>query len=125
LYTVVRSKATNVYRKRTRQPQASLQEMIEGGNEPGDTESDPAVLCEDQWEKVVLDTVFDQLREQLSPSNARVMQLRLVEHRSVAEVAAELKMTPAIVHARQHRIMKKLQARVALYTGGPLGTEPA
>jgi RNA polymerase sigma factor (sigma-70 family) len=125
LYTVVRSKATNVYRKRTRQPQASLQEMISDGNEPGVTEADPAVLYEDQWEKAVLDTVFDQLREQLSPANARVMQMRLVEHRSVAEVAAELKMAPAIVHARQHRIMKKLQARVALYTGGPLGAEPA
>jgi RNA polymerase sigma factor (sigma-70 family) len=125
LYTVVRSKTTNVYRKRTRQPTTSLHDMIGDGNEPGESENDPAALYEEQWEKAVLEMVFDQLREQLSPKNIRVMQMRLIEHRSVAEVAAELKMAPAMVHARQHRIMKKLQARVALYTGGPLGSQSA
>jgi hypothetical protein len=43
----------------------------------------------------------------------------------VAEVACELNMTPVLIHARQHRIMKKLRARVALYTGDSLGSERA
>ena len=123
LYTVVRSKATNVYRKRTRQPATSLEELIGDGYEPGDTDADPANLYQEQWEKAVLQTVFNELRKELSPNNVRVMQMRFVEHRSVSEVARELGMSPAIVHARQHRIMKKLQTRVALYTGAPLGAK--
>jgi RNA polymerase sigma factor (sigma-70 family) len=125
LYTVVRSKATNVYRKRTRQPATSLDELIGDGNEPGDCAADPADLYHEQWETAVLHTVFSQLRKELSPNNIRVMEMRLIEHRSVSEVARELGMAPAMVHARQHRIMKKLQARVALYTGAPLGAKSA
>lgn len=123
LFALVRSKATNVYRKRARQPAASLDDLISGGHEPGHAEDDPAALYEQQWEKTILETVFDQLREEMSPTNVQVMQMRLIDHRTVAEVSSELHMPPALIHARQHRILKKLRARVALYTGDPLGAE--
>ena len=48
--------------------------------------------------------------------------MRLIDHSSVDEVASELNLAPQQIHARQHRLMKKLRARVALYTGGPIGS---
>jgi RNA polymerase sigma factor (sigma-70 family) len=125
LYTLVRSKAANAFRKRAREPVANLDEMIREGREPDDRSADPAALHERAWEKAVLQSVFEQLQSEMSPTNARIMQMRLIDQRSVADVAAELNMAPVVVHARQHRILKKLRARVALYTGEPLGCERA
>lgn len=121
LYVLVRSKATNVFRKRARQPTVNLERMMSEGYEPADSQTDPAALCEMKWERALLDSVVEQLREELSATNARILQMRIIERRSVEDVIAELKLAPASVHARQHRIMKKLRARIALYTGAPLG----
>jgi RNA polymerase sigma factor (sigma-70 family) len=74
LYALVRSKATNAYRKRARQAAASLDELTEGGNEPGNSHGDPAAVYEEEWKKAVLNTVFEQLCEEMSPTNVRLMQ---------------------------------------------------
>lgn len=123
LYSLVRSKATNVFRKRSRLPSESLDERMSGGLEPGDSQADPAVMLEQQWEQTLMDTVIAQLREELSPTNVRLLQMRLIERRRVEEVATELSLEPEQVYARQHRILKKLRARVALYSGGSLGAD--
>lgn len=123
LYALVRSKTTNVFRKKARQPAESLDEAMIGGLEPGDAQADPATLYEQKWEQAVLQSVVAQLREELPPTNSRILQMRIIERRSVEEVARVLNLTPAQVHARQHRIMKKLQAHVALYTGAPFGPQ--
>jgi len=49
--------------------------------------------------------------------------MRCLEGREVAEVAAELGLSSEQVWYRQRRLMKKLQARVAVFTGQTLGSE--
>lgn len=122
LFALVRSKATNIFRSKARQPADGLDEKLIAGHEPGDEQSEPGALCEQQWKQALLDSTISQLREELSPSNACILQWRLIEHRSVDEVACELNLTPQQVHTRQHRVMKKLRTRVALYAGDPLGS---
>ncbi len=122
LYTLVRSKATDIFRSKARLPSDSLDQRMRAGQEPGDTQADPATLYEQQWEQSVLESIVAQLREELSPTNSRILQMRLIDRRSAGQVASELNLAPQQVHARQHRIMKKLRARVALYSGGSLGS---
>lgn len=113
LYALVRSKATNIFRRKARHSAESLDERIGAGHEPRDSDADPAAVFERRWERAVLDRIVVQLREDLSPTNRRILQLRLIERRSVDEVAAELNVPSAVIHARQHRILKRLKAGVA------------
>ena len=122
LYTLVRSKAADVFRRRSRRLTDSL-DGDSSGTEPTDPRADPATLYELNWEQAIVDSQLSQLSEELSATNSRILQMRLAEHRSVDEVARELDLKPEQVHARQHRIMKKLRARVALYTGEPFGAD--
>jgi RNA polymerase sigma factor (sigma-70 family) len=113
LYALVRSKATNVFRRKARHSAESLDERISAGHEPRDSDADPATVFERRWERAVLDKIVAQLRDDLSPTNRRILQLRLLERRNVEEVAAELNVPSAVIHARQHRILKRLKASVA------------
>jgi RNA polymerase sigma factor (sigma-70 family) len=113
LFALVRSKATNLFRKKARQPQESLDERIGAGYEPGDAQDDPAMLFEHRWEQAVLDSMVAQLHEELSSTNSRILRMRLIEGSRVEDVAGELNLAPEQVYARQHRILKKLRARVA------------
>ena len=115
LITLVRSKATNVFRKKARHSAESLDDLISAGHEPDDSQADPAAVYEKRWERAVLDRIVDEVREDLSPANCRILQLRLIERRSVEEVAAELNVSAEVIHARQHRILKKLKSNVASY----------
>jgi RNA polymerase sigma factor (sigma-70 family) len=119
LYALVRSKATNIFRRKARHSAESLHEQITAGNEPRDRDVDPAAVFERRWERAVLDKIVAQLREDLSPTNRRILQLRLIERRSVEEVAAELQVPSAVIHARQHRILKRLKASAATHEHRP------
>ena len=123
LYALVRSKATDAFRSKTRRPTSSLDQSMMAGHEPGDPQPDPATLYDQQWEQAILDSIVSQLREEVSPTNSRILQMRLIDRRSAEDVASELNLEPQQVHARQHRMMKKLRARVALYTGDPIGSQ--
>ncbi|HUQ71888.1 MAG TPA: sigma-70 family RNA polymerase sigma factor [Planctomycetaceae bacterium] len=123
LFALVRSKATNIFRKRARQRSEPLDDSTGGGLEPVDRRPDPAANYERQWEQAVLGSLVAQLRTELSPTNAQILQMRLIDRRSIGEVASQLNLAPEQVSARQHRIVKKLRTRVAHYTGCPLGSE--
>jgi len=122
LYSLVRSKATDLFRGRGRRPAVSLDQLRDAGHEEKDTQEDPASLYEQHWERAVLETNICQLQEEVSPTNARILQMRLIDRRSVADVAAELNLSPEQVYARQHRMLKDLRTRVTLYTGGNIGS---
>ena len=125
LYALVRNKAADVFRRRSRRKTDSLDGDSVLRAEPADTQADPATQYELNWEQAVVDSQISQLSDELSETNSRILQMRLAEHRSVDEVATELDLKPEQVHARQHRIMKKLKARVAVYTGEPFIPEGA
>jgi RNA polymerase sigma factor (sigma-70 family) len=120
LYTLVRSKASDLIRRR-RRPVESLDAVRETGVEPLSRETDPAQATEKQWEHALLETLLDELRSEISDTNWQLLRMRCLEGREVADVAAELGLTPEQVWYRQHRLTKKLHARAAVFTGAELG----
>ncbi len=120
LYTVVRNKANGLFRRAARRRERTLEEAQAVGAEPLSPKSDPAALFQEQWERTVLETVREDVCGELSENNAKLLQMRLVEERDVAEVAAELQLSPEQVWYRQYRLLKKLKARMAVFTGEPL-----
>lgn len=120
LYTLVRSKTTNIFRKRQRRRTDSLDEQMSQGREPESGKSCPAEQFEQQWDRALMQSVVADLLQELSPTNARILKMRFFEHFSVDQVARELELTSSVVHARQHRIIKKLRSRVAALTGQSL-----
>ena len=123
LYTLVRSKANGLFRRSARRREQTLEEAQAAGSEPQGASSDPATLLQEQWERTLLETVCEDVREELSDDNARLLQMRLVEQRDVADVAAELQLSPEQVWYRQYRLVKKLKARMAMITGESMGMD--
>ena len=122
LYAVVRGKATNLFRRTTRRAAQSLSDATHAGSEPVSTDADPADRYELRWEVALLETFLIDLRNEVSELNFRVLTLRMIEERSVADVAATLELTAEQVRYRHHRMLKKLRARAAVYTGQPFAT---
>ena len=123
LYKVVRSKSTDLLRRRSRQPATSLDKQMEAGHEPLDSNCDPAASLDREWEDAMLETLLADLRTRVSELNYQVLEMRSVKQRSVSEVARALELTPEQVRYRHHRMLRKLQARVTVYTGKPFGAE--
>lgn len=117
LYTLVRSKASDMLRSRGRRPADSLDAAREAGHEPADREADPAKSLEQEWERALLETLLEELRQEVSETNWRLLQMRCLEGREVADVARELGLESEQVWYRQRRLLKKLQARAAVFTG--------
>jgi RNA polymerase sigma factor (sigma-70 family) len=121
LYMLVRSKAGDLLRRRQRRPAESLDAAREAGHEPADREGDPSRVMERDWERALLETLLEELREEVSDTNWRLLRMRCLEGREVPAVAAELGLTSEQVWYRQRRLMRKLQARVAVFTGQAMG----
>jgi len=121
LYTLVRSKAGDLIRRRQRRPAESLDAAREAGHEPADRESDPARIMDQDWELALLETLLEELRQEISDINWRLLRMRCLEGRDGPGVAAELGLTSEQVWYRQRRLMRKLQARVAVFTGQEMG----
>jgi RNA polymerase sigma-70 factor (ECF subfamily) len=125
LYTIVRSRAIDVLRRNARE---SPGEMTRGPSdsataaaEPVDPEWSTSSAYEREWKTALVRTLAEELKREVSERNARLLQMRLVEGRDVATVAAALGLTPEQVWYRQHRLLKKLRARAAVFVGGELG----
>ncbi len=121
LYTIVRSRATDIMRRKMREPGRSLNDTDADVEPPPAPDSDPAELAQKQWERAMLETVLTELRTQVSEINFKVLHMRLVGNRDVAEVAQALNLPREQVRYRHHRTLKKLKATLALYTGDTFG----
>jgi len=118
---LVRSKAGDLLRKKLRRPAESLDAAREFGAEPLDRQAYPTQLMEKEGERALLETLLEELRQEIAETNWRLLKMRCLEGREVADVAAELGLSSEQVWYRQRRLMKKLQARVAVFTGQTLG----
>lgn len=117
LYTIVRSKAADCFRRRARQSASHLERSSEV---PSEAPSPPDQFEQD-WERALLETLIEDLRSQTSARNAQLLKMRLLDGRSVQDVARALDLTPAQVSYRQYRLLRKLKVRAGLYTGKPFG----
>lgn len=124
LFTLVRSRANDLLRRRTRRTEQSIDAPGLDSQEPESKEFDPSESLDQEWEKAYLATVVEELRAQMSEPNYQLLYLRLIEGREVADVARALSITPEQVWYRQHRLMRKVRARVAIYSGQPFAAEP-
>jgi RNA polymerase sigma factor (sigma-70 family) len=121
LYTLVRSRANDFFRSRSRGQTESLDQALTTGREPASVDASSDAEEERHWERALLETLLEDLRREVSAENIRLLEMRLQEGRNPAEVAAALNMTPQQVWYRQHRLLAKLRARRALYTGDVFG----
>ncbi len=55
-------------------------------------------------------TTDERFRAALSPELYRVLQLRVVQRRTIEETAALLRITPDAVRLRQHRALERIRA---------------
>jgi RNA polymerase sigma-70 factor (ECF subfamily) len=121
LYTVVRSKASDLLRRRGRQTAQSLEPLLGSSEEPAGDEAEPSSRLDQEWNVALVRTLMAQLRTQVSELNYRVLLLRFIKGRSVSEVAATLQITPEQVRYRQHRTLRKIRAMLGVYTGRAIG----
>ena len=105
LYKVVRCKAIDLLRRRSRHPTASLRLQSQATLES--REEDPVAACERKDQHEHVQRVLSELRQQVSPCNYRVLYLRWIEGRSLQEIAAALDLTSKQVRFRHHRVKWK------------------
>ncbi|MBX9789020.1 MAG: sigma-70 family RNA polymerase sigma factor [Pirellulales bacterium] len=115
LYTLVRSRATDLMRRRLRRAaRFKAQQRTDHVAAPC---NDPTVEIDRRWRAAVVHTVIDHLRGEVSPRNFEVFYLRSVQELSVSEVALRTGSTPERVRYRHHRMVRKFRDLFLLLTG--------
>ena len=119
LYTLIRNKALNFIRQKVRHPVLLAGGM--GMDEVADRAPGPAERWEARWDRELMQFLLDELKKKVSPVNHRLLILRWIEGRPLAEVASLLQLSEKQVTYRQQRLFRKLRAALALYRGEPFG----
>lgn len=117
LFSLVRSRATDMFRRRARRPLALPGDSLQEGIEPPGRETDPSTRYEDAWQQAVLQTMVLKLEAEVSELNFEIFRLRSLEGVGVSEAAEKVGVTPNQIRYRHHRTMKKLKAIASLYLG--------
>lgn len=119
LYAMIRNQALNLIRQKARRP-LKLTSGVEV-RDVADRGPSPEEQWEACWDRELLHYMIEELGKRVSPLNHRLMILRWLEERSLAETAALLKLSEKQVTYRQHRLFCKLRSALAVYRGEPFG----
>jgi len=118
---VVHSKAVDQIRRRMRHRTESLEQRVESGSQPVDARSGPEAAYERKWVLELVNHCLDELQKESachdSQLSVAVLRLRLIEARSVSQVAATLDLDPNRVNERFSRQKQKLLDKLKAYTG--------
>jgi RNA polymerase sigma factor (sigma-70 family) len=119
LYTLIRNQALNFIRRKVRHPVrlASGTEM----HGVADRGPGPAAHWQACWDRELMHLLLAELAKKTTPTNHRLLILRWIEGRSLAEVALTLNLSEKQVTYRQQRLFRKLRAALAVYRGEPFG----
>lgn len=109
LSAVVRSKARDLLRRIKRQQAVSLESLlavlVDGAT------GDPAEVVEAEERDVCLQAMFEELRKQ-EPLNCWLVWERIVEGRSIRDLASERGLGIHAVHCRINRVLKRLRGQL-------------
>lgn len=121
LYTLVRSKSADLMRKKMKQPHQQFEDAEAAAHLSVDKSSDPAARMESEWNDALAKTLLDHVKTLVSEKNFEVLKMRTMEGKSVSEVAEALDLTPEQVRYRHHRVLQRLKAQKAVFTGDNFG----
>jgi len=121
LYTLVRSKSADLMRRKMKQPQKQFEDAEAIEQLSIDQSSDPVVQMESEWNDVLAKTLLDHVQTLVSEKNFAVLKMRTMEGKRVTEVAEALDLTPEQVRYRHHRVLQRLKAQKAVFTGDNFG----
>jgi RNA polymerase sigma factor (sigma-70 family) len=110
--TLARNVAVDLVRERIRHRRTSL--SFESLARLTGRESDPADEYERHRTQTLVREALAELASRVSAMSYRVLYLRSVEERTIAEVASQLDLTPEQVRKRHHRMMKKLDQLIGV-----------
>jgi RNA polymerase sigma-70 factor (ECF subfamily) len=108
LFSVARSRLNDHFRTRQRQPvgtgQTEVHELLAAQPDCGDDGE-----WERSWQQHLFDLAALRVRDQFEPATWKAFWDTAVEGKPVAEVAAELNLTPGAVYIARSRVMAKLR----------------
>jgi len=123
LYTLIRNQAFNLIRWKVRHPVRLMSGLeMHGVADAGPGPAEQWQVC---WERELLHSLLTELAQRVPPTNHRLLVLRWIEGRPLAEVALLLNLSEKQVVYRQQRLFRKLRAALAVYRGEPFGTAAA
>ena len=117
LYTLVRSRATDMFRRRARDPSHAVGDALQEGLEPVGREPDPATREDAGWETALVQTMLLKLESEVSELNFEIFRLRSLEGVSIEDTATCVGISLERVRYRHHRTMKKLKKIAGFFTG--------
>jgi RNA polymerase sigma factor (sigma-70 family) len=117
IFTLVRSRSTDMFRRKNREASVSLSKSLEDGFDPVSREADPTARYDQEFDAAVVQTLVMKLESEVSKLNFEIFRLRSLEGASVSETAKEVEVTVEQVRYRHHRTMQKLKAIAATYLG--------
>jgi RNA polymerase sigma factor (sigma-70 family) len=113
LFTVARNAALNFLSQRRREPQArggtEFLDLLERQPAPSGREQDE---LDRQYRQEVFLWAVEQVRGEFRESSWQAFWQTLIERRPVAEVAAELGVSPGAIYMSRSRIIARLKAKV-------------
>ena len=118
LYAVIRHQIIDLHRRRSQTRVIRLTTLA--ATNLVTSKSDPAIQFEQASDEEDLFGVRDELRSIVSEKSFRVVQLRCIEGRSIAEIAMELILTPAQVRLQLCRLKKQLKRLTKRHLSLPL-----
>jgi hypothetical protein len=88
-----------------------------------DPDAPPAIRLKKRFRQALVETVFGQVKNEVSDLSYRIFCRRLFEGQSVEQVAAALRLRPQAVWYRYYRVLRKLRQRARLHGPDPVGPE--
>jgi RNA polymerase sigma factor (sigma-70 family) len=111
LYTIVRSKATDILRRQNRTSTTELSPAVMA--RAATSEVDPSEILDRQSDRDSVQGAMKRLEEVASESSYRVLHLRYIAGWSVQQVADALGFSREQVWVREHRMKRKLRELLA------------
>lgn len=74
---------------------------------------------DEAWERARLERCLREVRREVQPSTFRVFEMLALEHRSVEEAVAELRISRNAVYVAKHRVPGRLRDLIATYDETP------